>query len=1104
MPATTTWGCSRCTFENDGRARQCAMCLSDRMSMSLSGATSEEVPTVVKSDRCGLQTATEDAKEETKQQAALQSPSLLLVGVGSSPEKERRRVQKKLQQLKELGIGLPDDELLTLLQRNCFSVSGAASAYFERQEQREAVASSAGPEDEAMKRRMEQLLGKLDRKTGDFEVLGKTSMQALVNRPGVQLHAGAELLLQAENAGKKRMRPGPSASSTVSGIVRIATAQHAQIGRLERSMELLLHPLMKSGLVKLAGMCEISPASSRMFASFDVTVFIYIKRSAFDVFAEGNPNFHLSDHLYDLLQKVNGAEAPFVDATASQSSSGPDGQSSQVNVGDLDALFSECGERDLHDVADSVDEVDPSEHLVEYLNETKLRDHQKQALRWMLWREDQLRDGAREQQIDDLMWKECRFRSHGTYFVNPFEKSASLTRPKPPAPCLGGILADDMGMGKTMMMLSLIAYQKHVGGAKSGDNDSASRGSRKATGKTLVVCPLSLLHQWKNEAFERFRPNTLSVCLHYGDDRDANSGLTTPRLSKSDIVLTTYGVLSAEFSRNGPVMTTTWDRVILDEAHSIKNRSAGYFKTCSALKATHRWCLTGTPIQNTLDDMFSLLCFLQYQPWSRVAWWKRVIIKPYEDGNDANTLGRLKAILTPILLRRTKRSRDKQGNMIVQLPPKHVDLVELEFSSDERAFYQAVYDQSRAEFNGFVASGAAMTSYVAIFALLLRLRQACDHPLLALGKDFEQTLKSDDKRVDAAAQAKPAFQPQAGESPKAYYSRIAAQLQKNMQASIWPQLFQGEGDGSGNGSIMTGGLTSSYIQNVIAQVEDDLDSQECPICLDPPRDAVLTPCAHVLCDQCLRDSLANDPEDGCPVCRTVVDIAKVYKLPPASASKTEDDEHRKDSSLIDMATDVVASATRGDTGSCSSFESAKLQQLLRDLNLIKSENRNTTSPKQKRKVVVFSQWTSMLHMVSQLLSRHGFSHCTFNGGLNQEARERVLTKFATDPDVEVLVISLRAGGVGLNLTCASVVILLDPWWNPGVEEQAIDRVHRLGQTQDVLVKRYVVKDTVEDMILELQQRKQKLATHVLVVAKAYDEQQRSERLNLADLRSFFR
>lgn len=320
-----------------------------------------------------------------------------------------------------------------------------------------------------------------------------------------------------------------------------------------------------------------------------------------------------------------------------------------------------------------------------------------------------------------------------------------------------------------------------------------------------------------------------------------------------------------------------------------------------------------------------------------------------------------------------------------------------------------------------------------------------------------------------------------------------------MQTSNRTQFLKTENGLDDKESNSAGGLTASYIQSVIAQVEDGLESQECPICLDPPQKAVLTPCAHVLCDQCLRDSLANDPENGCPVCRTVVDVAKVFKLPPPSVSKVEDENSNADGSS--RVKPAVASTTDDDDG--TGFESAKLQQLLRDLKAIKRENDNAASPEQKRKVVVFSQWTSMLNMVSQLLTRYSFSHCTFNGGLNQEARERVLTKFAKDPDVEVLVISLKAGGVGLNLTCASVVILLDPWWNPGVEEQAIDRVHRLGQTQDVIVKRYVVDDTVEDMILQLQQRKEKLAKHVLVVAKAHDER-RSERLNLDDLRSFFR
>ncbi|KAL7678617.1 putative helicase, Zinc finger, RING-type, Zinc finger, RING/FYVE/PHD-type [Plasmopara halstedii] len=707
----------------------------------------------------------------------------------------------------------------------------------------------------------------------------------------------------------------------------------------------------------------------------------------------------------------------------------------------------------------------------------------------MLWRENQLKNGAFEKRTDP-MWEERHFASNRSYYVNHFEKIASLSRLEPPAPCLGGILADDMGMGKTMTMLSLVAFQKHVGEEKVVVENDGSHGvgNWKARGRTLVICPLSLLHQWKNEAQERFQSNTLSVYVYYGDYRDT-SAANANSLTKSDLVLTTYGVLSAEAEKNGVLTATKWNRIILDEAHSIKNRATGYFKVCSTLLARHRWCLTGTPIQNTLDDIFALLCFLQYQPWNRVAWWKRVIKKPYEDGDNMNALGRLKALLTPVLLRRTKQSRDKEGNIIVKLPPKHISLVQLEFSADERAFYQAVFDKSRAEFNGFVARGSASTSYIAIFALLLRLRQACNHPLLALGKHIEQSLTPGNEKKNTASSTKWAFQPHENESSEAYCQRVAAQLQIHMKASNHAQLM-GEEGALHDSKRSVAGLTASYIQSVVAQVEAGLDLQECPICLDPPHDAVLTPCAHVLCDRCLRESLLNDPDNGCPVCRSVVEISKVFKL-PSSPTQTEDMQVIKNSSRAFSSTSDVDS---------TDFESAKLQQLLRDLQAIKLENENAEL---KRKVVVFSQWTSMLDMVSRLLTRHSFSHCKFDGGLNQEARERVLTKFTNDPNIEVLVISLKAGGVGLNLTCASVVILLDPWWNPGVEKQAVDRVHRLGQTRDVIVKRYVIKDTVEDMILQLQQRKELLAKHVLVVAKAHDDR-RSERINLDDLRTFFR
>ncbi|KAG1710374.1 hypothetical protein DVH05_017377 [Phytophthora capsici] len=374
----TDWSCSRCTFSNEAQTQQCAMCMSAR-------------PVVTPAKKMATSPSNGRSAKRSKLKTTPPSQSLLYT-VGSSAEKEKQRLQKKLQQLKELGIELPHDEMMALLQRNCFSIHGAASEFFERMATQDSHTAVLG--DDEGKRRLEQTMEKMEVVDESFRVLGKTSMQASVNRQGVQLQMGQELLFQAENAGKKRLRPGMANSSTASGIVRIATLQHSQIGRLDRNMETLLHPLMKTGLVKLSGVCETPPVSSHTFASFDVAVFVYVSVKAFDVFKDGDVNFHLSEQLYSLLQLINGIDTPSLDALAVRSTSQADDSSSQVNPEDLDTLFSECV--GTNDVLSS--DADPSQHLIQYLNAIELRDHQKQALKWMLRREDQATNGASEQE----------------------------------------------------------------------------------------------------------------------------------------------------------------------------------------------------------------------------------------------------------------------------------------------------------------------------------------------------------------------------------------------------------------------------------------------------------------------------------------------------------------------------------------------------------------------------------------------------------------------------------------------------------------------------------------------------------------------------------
>jgi SNF2 family DNA or RNA helicase len=156
-----------------------------------------------------------------------------------------------------------------------------------------------------------------------------------------------------------------------------------------------------------------------------------------------------------------------------------------------------------------------------------------------------------------------------------------------------------------------------------------------------------------------------------------------------------------------------------------------------------------------------------------------------------------------------------------------------------------------------------------------------------------------------------------------------------------------------------------------------------------------------------------------------------------------------------------------DKGSADD-EFAKLDVLCPQLEELIEEN---------HKSLVFSQFTSMLSIVKKHLDRRGIQYAYLDGQTRK--RKQVVDQFQNDPDTKVFLISLKAGGLGLNLTEAEYVFLLDPWWNPAVEAQAIDRAHRVGQTRQVFAYRLICRDTVEEKILELQKQKRELADAIL-------------------------
>ena len=218
------------------------------------------------------------------------------------------------------------------------------------------------------------------------------------------------------------------------------------------------------------------------------------------------------------------------------------------------------------------------------------------------------------------------------------------------------------------MLLSLICQSKHedehskVAVDDSNELNDSNKLDRRCN-TTLVVAPLSLLAQWEEELETK---SSLAYFAHYGEKKLKD-------YSSVDVVVTTYGTIQGELQaqlkrkklgqavegmKMPGLLGMQWKRLILDECHSIKNNATIVSRACCLLRAERRWCVSGTIIQNSLDDVFALLKFLRHEPWCERSFWKTAVVNE-SDMNVA--LDRVRRVLSPIMLRRTKESRDSNG-----------------------------------------------------------------------------------------------------------------------------------------------------------------------------------------------------------------------------------------------------------------------------------------------------------------------------------------------------------------------------------------------------------------------------------------------------------
>lgn len=553
---------------------------------------------------------------------------------------------------------------------------------------------------------------------------------------------------------------------------------------------------------------------------------------------------------------------------------------------------------------------------------------------------------------------------------------------------------------------------------------------------------MSLLAQWESEAAKASKPGTLKTMVYYGTEKvDSLQNLCCEANAASapNLIITSYGVILSEFNQvaahggdrgsHGGLFSLDFFRIILDEAHFIKNRQSKTAKACYELSAQHRWVLTGTPIVNRLEDLFSLVRFLKVEPWSNFSFWKTFITVPFESKDFIRALDVVQTVLEPLVLRRTKDMKTPDGEALVPLPPRTIEIEEIELSKQEQAVYDYIFTRAKRTFNATMEAGTLLKSYTTIFAQILRLRQSCCHPVLTRNK----IIAAEEEEAAAA-------------------SDIASGLANDMDLQELIERFTSDVD-SGDQDI-----TNKFGAHVLQQIQSEVKN-ECPICAEEPMiEPAVTGCWHSACKKCLVDYIEHKKSKHtlplCFNCRAPINTRDIFEI----INHTEEEE------CFYSATPTPSQIPRMSLRRIGTDGSAKIAALIAHLKSIRSESNSTKS-------VVFSQFTSFLDLISPELSRASIPFLRFDGAMTQKARAAVLSEFDKSSKGMVLLLSLRAGGVGLNLTSAKRVFMMDPWWSFAVEAQAIDRVHRMGQEEEVKVVRFIVAGSIEGRMLRIQDRK---------------------------------
>jgi SNF2 family DNA or RNA helicase len=640
-------------------------------------------------------------------------------------------------------------------------------------------------------------------------------------------------------------------------------------------------------------------------------------------------------------------------------------------------------------------------------------------------------------QIEGVSW--MRDKEFGT-------KKVKGTLPK------GGILADDMGLGKTIQSISLILLNTKPSASELKVNDKRKLLPDTHHG-TLVVAPLALIKQWEAEIKEKVATShKLKVYIHHGPQRHQRSS----ELKKYDVVITTYQTLSSEQGHSGNGLEVGcfgvhWYRIILDEAHSIKNRNAKATKACCALNSEYRWCLTGTPMQNNLDELQSLIHFLRIKPYNDLSVWRDQITRPMAGGRGGLAIRRLQVLLKAFMKRRTKDVLKKDGALSTgmgnsnkdqattfQITKRQVETMEAEFTPKEREFYDKLERRADRSLEQMMSGDAV--NYAGALVLLLRLRQACNSPTLVMrslskdkdalatgkssGSQTPKKSKNSDEDMDSIADmlgglsvgnkqcdvCQIRLTKEERSSGAVRCTECEADLKAQTGEPMSKQSKKGKSKKSQSAKKEDLGRRKPKNRRVIMDSDDEEDEGEWIVSKDKQNKSDLGKAGGTDDEDAegggewlnSEDSETEDEGENKP---------KIAKEKVINLDSSDEDEDEDDESSDEFENDAALKQI---------VQSTKIRKLLHILNRESGEY----------KFIVFSQFTTMLDLIEPFLKRDGLVFTRYDGSMRNDQREANLDRLRNSPGTRILLCSLRCGSLGLNLTAASRVVILEPFWNP--------------------------------------------------------------------------